>query len=175
MTCSSSNRCRSTSCDTCRWRYAGQIARRILPDARRFFSIEIEIGDVSFRAWAAQVRNVFEYRRSESRWWNEVSLTVWHCRDQRARGVVALGPILEAELVEALDRWPTTLPPIAPEDVRTTIYHALRPDRIAIIPTGRRYQSISFYIGPRLPTFGVPQRCEPVAKAVEIAAMPWVF
>lgn len=170
--CSSSNRCRSVHCDSCRWRYAGHIARGILPNARRFFAIEIEMGDAGFRPWASRARNVIQYRRSDSRYWNQVSLTVWHCRDQRAWGIVAVGPILEAELVEAFARWPTTLRPIVPEDVRTTIYHALRPDLLLAVPHGRRYQSISFSTRSRTPKHKVPQLCE---QAGEIAAMPWLF
>jgi hypothetical protein len=177
VTCSSSNRCRSTSCcNTCRWRYAGHIARRILPKGRRFFTAEIDIFDASFRTWASRVRNVVEYRRAQSRWWNDVSLTVWLCHEQRARGIVALGSVQEAELVKAFERWPTTLGPVASEDVRAEVYRVLHPTRIALIPDGRRYQSISFSVGPRrLNTSRAVAHREPMSVPVEIAAMPCIL
>jgi hypothetical protein len=123
------------------------MARRILPKGRRFFTAEIDIFGASFRTWASRVRNVVEYRRAQSRWWNDVSLTVWLCHEQRARGIVALGSVQEAELVKAFERWPTTLGPVASEDVRAEVYRVLHPTRIALIPDGRRYQSICFSVG----------------------------
>jgi len=176
VSCHSENRCRSVRCDTRRWRYAGQIGGRILPDARRFFIIEIDIGEANFRAWASRVRNVVEYRRAQLRWWNEVSLTVWLCRGQRARGIVALGPIQEAELVEAFERWPTTLRPVASEDVRAEVYRALHPGQIAILAGGRRYQSISFSVGRRTSNAPTPKtEREPPSIPIEIVAMPCLF
>lgn len=176
MICSSSNRCRSTSCDTCRWRYAGHIARRIVSHARRFFNTEINIGDANFRTWASRVRNVIEYRRGQLKWWNEVNLNVWLCRDYRARGIVGLGSTQEAELIEAFERWPTTLKPTAPENVRAEIYRVLNPNRIAMVHEQRRYQSISFNIGTRTLTPLRPVTPhEPIVQPVEIAAMPCVL
>jgi hypothetical protein len=175
VTCSSSHRCRLTFCNNCRWRYSGQIARRIPPDARRFFAVEIEIADNGFRAWASSIRNVIEYRRSQSRWWNEVSLKLYLCRDQKARGIIALGSILESELVEAFQRWPTMLRPLAPELVREEVYRILHPARIAVVPNGRRYQSISFSIGPREPKRLVQPHRGEVTHSVEIVPMPCIF
>lgn len=176
MTCSSSNRCCSTSCDTCRWRYSGRIARRILPHGRRIFTVEIELGQTSFRSWASSARNVIEYRRSQSRWWNELTLTVWLCRDQRARGILALGSVQEAELCKSFERWPTTLGPVAPENVRAEVYRALHPARIAIVPSGRRYQSISFSVGPRRSNAPILKtEREPIRTPIEVAPMPFLF
>lgn len=176
MSCHSENRCRSVQCDTCRWRYAGQITRRILPEARKFFTAEIDICDASFRSWASRVRNVVEYQRAQLMWWNEVSLTVWLGHDNRARGILVLGCVQEAELVEAFKRWPTTLRPIAPDTLREEVYRVLHADRIAVVPNGRRYQSISLSIGPRrLQALGPVKHCEPMEPAIEIAAMPCIF
>lgn len=176
MTCSSSNRCRSISCDTCRWRYAGQITRRSLPEARRLVTAEIDICDQSFRSWASRVRNVVQYRRSQSIWFNELSLTSWLCRDNRARGIVVLGSVQQAELIEAFERWPMTLKPVASEDVRAAVYRILHPDRIAAIPDARRYQSIQFSIGSRqMKASSTVSHHEPMSIPVEIAAMPCIF
>ena len=176
MSCSSSIRCRSYSCDTCRWRYAGHIARRILPEARRFFTTEIDVCGASFRSWASRVRNVVEYRRAQSRWWNEVTLTAWLCRDQHVRGILALGSLQQTELVKSFARWPTNLVPVAPEDVRAEVYRVLHQTKIAIIPDGRRYQSISISIGRRrLNASGTVTHREPRSLPVEIAAMPCIF
>ena len=176
MSCHSKNRCRSVQCDTCRWRYAGHIARRILPDARRFFTAEIDIGDASLRSWASRARNVVEYRRWRSRWWNEVTLAVWLHQDHGARGIVALGSVQEEELVEAFERWPTTLKFIAADSVRAQVYRVLHPNRIAMVPEQRRYQSISFSIGPRKLTPLRPvSHSETKGQSVEIAGMPCLF
>lgn len=158
------------------WRYAGHVANRLLPEARRFFTVQVEIGDANFRSWASRIRNVIEYRRSQSRWWNEVNLAVWLQQDQRARGIVALRSILEAELVEAFERWPTTLKPIAPENVRAEVYRVLHPARIATVPEQRRYQSVSFCIGPRrMKVLSPVTHRGPISQPVEIAAMPCIF
>lgn len=101
---------------------------------------------------------------------------MWLCRDQRARGIVALGAVQEAELIEAFKRWPQTLRPIAPDTLREEVYRALHRDKIAVVPSGRRYQSISFSIGPRKLQALVPvKRCDPIKPAIEIAAMPCIF
>lgn len=176
MTCSSLKRCLSTFCNTCRWRYSGRIVRRTLPYGRRFFTVEIELGKTSFRSWASSVRNVIEYRRSQSRWWADVILKVWLQRDYRARGIVALGPVQETELVQAFERWPTTLYLLAPEDVRDEVYRVLHPTRIAIIPDGRRYQSISFSVGRRkLTALGPVTHHKPMNPPVAVEAMPCIF
>lgn len=176
MTCSSSNRCCSTSCDTCRWRYSGRIARSTIPHGRRFFTVEIALGQIGFRSWASSARNVIEYRRSQSRWWADVSLTIWLQQDQRARGIVALGSIQETEFLKSFERWPTTLGPVAPENVRAEVYRSLHPARIAIVPNGRRYQSISFSVGPRRLNAASPATDrEPRNVPVEVAPLPCIF
>jgi hypothetical protein len=176
VTCLSSNRCCSTSCDTCRWRYSGRIARRTLPDGRLFFKVEIELGKTSFRSWASSARNVIEYRRSQSRWWNDVILNVWLCRDQRVRGILALGSVRETEFLKSFERWPTTLGPVAPENVRAEVYRSLHPARIAIVPNGRRYQSISFSVGPRrLSAVSPATDREPRSVPIEVAPLPCIF
>ena len=176
MTCSSSHRCGLKSCDTCRWRYAGQISRRVIPAARRFFAAEMLVCDTDFRLWASRVRNVIEYQRAQSRWFNDVSLTTWLCRDDRARGIVVLGCVQEAELIKAFERWPTTLRPISSEDVRAEVYRILHPDRIVALPNARRYQSIQFSIGSRqMKASSTISHHEPTSISVEIAAMPCIF
>lgn len=105
-----------------------------------------------------------------------MSLSVWLCRDQRARGIVALGSIQEAALVEAFARWPTTLRPVASDDVRAEVYHVLHPDRIAVVAGGRRYQSISFSVGRRSSNAPIPKaEREPTRIPIEIAPMPCLF
>jgi len=156
MNCCSKNRCRSPACDTCRWRYSRQVARRILPNGRHFFAADIAFEDVSFRRWCTQARNVVEYRRTLSPRWRDVSVRVWLCRSQRVSGVVALAGVSEADFRDAFSRWPTTLRAIDQGEVRAEIYHAVHPDRIAIVPDGRRYQSISFRVGPRRSRSTIP-------------------
>jgi len=178
VNCSSFNRCRSVQCNACRWRYSGRIARRAVSNGRRFYTIEIdlELGRENFRRWASRVRNVVEYRRARARWWDEVSLTVWLCRDQRARGIVALGSIQEAEFIKGFERWPTKIRTIPPEDVRAEIYQLLHVDKLAAVPNARRYQSINFGIGPRkLKSMGPMPHGEAVSVPFEIEAMPCLF
>ena len=176
VSCRSENRCRLISCNTCRWRFSGRMARGVLLQGSRFITIEIELRQANFRRWASSVRNVVEYRRSQSRWWNEVSITGWLCHEQHVRGIVALGSVQEAELIQAFERWPTTLTPLASEDVRAELYRILHPDRLATVPNRRRYQSISFSIGPRrLKSLGPCTDRAPMRPPIDIAAMPCIF
>lgn len=78
-----------------------------------------------------------------------MSLSGWLRRDDRVCGIVALGSVTESEFTEAFERWPTVLRAIEISNVRAEVYRVLHPSKIALVPNGRRYQSISFSVGPR--------------------------
>jgi hypothetical protein len=144
--CCSANRCAEITCVKCARRHANRIAREVQHAATgRTCAIAIDAGAFTlteFRNWRIELRNIVDYRRRASRWWNTFSLRLWLSRDGCTRGVVNFGSVTEDEVLEVLGvRWSTTLRPVAPEGLRDELYTAVRPDVIMTDePYHARYQ-----------------------------------
>ena len=79
-----------------------------------------------------------------------MSLDLWLQADGTVRGVVRLGEINAAEFVRGLaGRWAVTMRPIDLIEVRTELFYALHPTRIADFGKARRYQGVRVTIGPK--------------------------
>jgi hypothetical protein len=120
--CCSQNRCALITCASCARRYAGQVSQRIRNTATGgLYAIEIKAAfrPVSFSSWRIEARNVFDYRRRTSRWWQRSVLHVWLSNDGGLHGIVALGELTPEEFLDAFgSRWLTTLRFIRPNGLR---------------------------------------------------------
>jgi hypothetical protein len=160
--CSSQNRCLSTSCNPCSRRYASRLARCVLSRGpRRLYAVEIETtipSPCGFGRWRTAFRNVVDYHRRGSRYWNDLGTWLWLSGDGRVQGVASLGSVTEAEFIAAVGRrWPTTLRLINPQRLRDEIIAVVRPGVIHPGSGAGRYQSIRTAIWPRRkPTLGGP-------------------
>lgn len=160
--CSSTARCRRISCRTCAWRAAGIFAARFsfgLTAQAFTLTIATSIGTAAeFAQWRTAIRNFIDHRRRGCRWWRSVSLDLCLQADGTVRGVVRLGEIAADEFVRALAcRWAVTMRPIGLGEVRTELYYALHPTRIADFGIARRYQGVRVTIGPQVSRTGSPQ------------------
>ncbi|MDN3572398.1 hypothetical protein [Methylobacterium longum] len=79
-----------------------------------------------------------------------MSLDLWLQADGTVRGIVLLSEIDAAEFVPAFAcRWAVTMRPIDLSEVRTELFYALHPTRIADFGIARRYQGVRVTIGPK--------------------------
>src|SRR4051812_5461986 len=158
--CYSGHRCNRRDCPTCRWRYSGRVARRILSsDPRCMHAVEIDANLHTlpdFWCWRVEVRNVIDHRRRACRWWRNLGLSVWLSNDGHVRGIVSLGAVTVEEFEAAVGRrWSVTLRDIDSTAVREEIYRAIRPGVIADFGLAQgRYQPIKLYVGPRRAAHG---------------------
>ena len=113
--------------------------------------IAISLGTAAeFAQWRTALRNFSDHRRRSCRWWRSVSLDLWLQADGMVRGVVRLGEIGADEFVAAFaGRWAVTMRPIDLSEVRTELFYALHPTRIADFGIARRYQGVRVTIGPK--------------------------
>jgi hypothetical protein len=120
---------------------------------------------------------VVEYQRrhTHARWWCELAAFTWLWRNQRVAGIVALGSVTECEFTDAFSRWPTTLRLIDASAVREEVYRTLHPSKIAILPNARRYQTISFTVGPRRSKCAAVKPRIEALLTCELHAMPCLF
>jgi len=152
--CSSANRCARIECPTCARRYARHVARDFVCSATGpIHTITISAGIDGlddFKRWRVGVWNIVTYRRQGCRWWRDIHLRLWFCRDGCVRGIVALGSITETEFLSALgERWPITLRRIDGETLLRELYTVVRPDIIMADDLGRaRYQPRQMTVRP---------------------------
>lgn len=151
--CCSWNRCLEITCEACSCRYAGHVAKRIqtIAGKRNVIEIDASLSTLAdFWSWRIEARNLIDYRRRDCRWWRELLLSVWLCRDGRLRGVVGIASLTPAEVLEVLNRrWPTTLRPVESNDLRQEIATIVHPRVITTIQVRARYQSLKFSIWPK--------------------------
>jgi len=173
-TCHSNHRCNRRDCPTCRWRYSGRVARRILDRTQgHLYAIEIDTAlhtFADFSVWRVESRNLIDHRRRACRWWRDLSLAVWLGKDGRVRGTASLGAVTVGEFEVAVGRrWPVTLRAIDPATVREAVYRAIRPGLIADVGSGRgRYQPLKFAVWPRC------SQHSPVLQSRENAVPTWI-
>lgn len=152
--CSSANRCVQIGCNTCARRYARRIARDFQCRSTGTIyatSIAADIDSIDdFRLWRVSLWNVVSYRKSGCRWWRDIHIRVWCCRDGCIRGIVALESVTEKEFLTALgSRWPITLRQITPEALRDELYTVVHPDIImGDYPDHARYQHRQMTVRP---------------------------
>jgi hypothetical protein len=154
--CRSQSRCRQIDCAVCARRYAGRLTKLIQATVvGKLFLIEVALPSptlADFSTFRIEARNFVDYRRCCCRWWREFMLHVWFGQDGRVRGVGSLGSLTSSEVLEAfLNRWPTTLRTIAPENLTSEIVSIIRPGAISSVQMSARYQSIKFAIWPSWP------------------------
>lgn len=153
-TCHSGHRCNRLDCATCRWRYSGQIARRILDRTKgHLYVVEIDAGLHTlpdFGCWRIEARNLIDHKRRSCRWWRDLGISVWLSKDGRVRGIVSLGAVTAEEFNAAVGRrWPLRLRAIDPATVREEVYRVIRPGMIADFGLGQgRYQPLKFAVWP---------------------------
>src|SRR3954468_18003800 len=113
-TCHSDHRCAKLTCATCRWRYAGRVAQRILNrTSSHLYAVEIDAklhALPDFWVWRVEARNLLDHRRRTCRWWRDLGLSVWLSHDGHVRGIVSLGAVTAEEFHSAVGRrWPPKL------------------------------------------------------------------
>lgn len=87
------------------------------------------------------------------------------------------GSLMPSEIEAAFGtRWPTTLRPIDPGDLRAEIYGVVRPGVISTLPpTTAAYQGRKFTVQPRQKAKCEPLSLSPSSPRRTIEPMPLVF
>jgi len=153
--CCSANRCARIECRTCARRYARRVTREFLRTRTGLIyavTINAEISNLAeFMRCRKTLWNAVLYRRSVCRWWNDIHLRIWCCRDRCIRGVVALGSITENEFLATLgSRWPITLRLISPEALHDELYAVVSPEIVMASDLSHaRYQPRQMTVRPR--------------------------
>src|SRR4051812_43456248 len=114
LKCRSQNRCARVDCCSCARRHARRLTQRIHNVAPgNLYAIEIETPfccPADFWSWRIEARNLIDYRRRSSRWWQRSGLHVWLGNDGGLRGIAALGELMPEEFMDAFNsHWQTTL------------------------------------------------------------------
>lgn len=80
-----------------------------------------------------------------------MGMWIWLSHDASVRGIVTLGSLTEEEFIAAFgSKWPTTIQPVEARLLRQHIYHAMRPEIVAVTwPVERRYQPVSAAVEPQ--------------------------
>lgn len=175
--CRSQSRCGQIACAVCARRYAGHMAKRIASDATgKLYAVQIDLTPSSladFWRWRAEVRNLINYRRRESRWWRSVGMQVWLCYDGKLRGITNLGSLMETEFLGPFTRrWLTTLRSIDPSDLRREIASIVHPNMIAPVQVKARYQPVRMAVRPQRIEVKAKSLCTPEPFRTWVEPMP---
>lgn len=176
--CSPVRRCRRLPCRTCAWHAAGRFATRFSSGPKgRAYAVLVATSIKSaadFAHWRTAIRNFIDHRRRGCRWWRSVSFDLWLQVDGTVRGVMLLGEIDAAEFVLALaGRWAVTMRPIDLSEVRTELFYALHPTRIADFGIARRYQSVRVTIGSQVSRTRSPQPRRAAEPPTPLPVLTW--
>ncbi len=154
QTCCSAHRCNDITCETCAWRHTRQVTHRILQGwPGPFYTVTLTILDPSprgFRRARVELRNRLDYLRRKTPVWRNFGFLLYRVGDGTLQGIAALGGLGPADIQQGLGgRWPMTLRPILPEDLRLEVWRCMRPAVMAPAVTERGgYQAVRLSIGP---------------------------